>query len=150
MNIVTDIVYTDFHIHISKVYTSNIGASANLGRSAWEKVPPSVRKGTSLEIWVVVTKWLPNCGLDMLICKHQLLGNKRMLTYHKISNFQNFILNIPSKLFFDGEALFLSYQRFLVNLNKPWAYSVKINQSNMNISGVSIVPTPLFSLSLSL
>ena len=34
--------------------------------------------------------------------------------------------------------------------NKPWAYSVKINQSNMNISGVSIVPTLLFSLSLSL
>jgi len=68
-----------------------------------------------------------------------------MLTYQKISNFQNFILNIPSNFFFDGEALFLSYRRFLVNFNKP-AYSVKMNESNMNISGILSVPTHVFGL----
>ena len=107
---------------------------------AWEKVPP-------LEMWVVVTKWLPNCNLDTPMGRQQIWATFRqqMLTYQKVSNFQNFIRNIPSNFFFDGETLFLSYQRFLVNFNKP-IWSIELNESNMNISCILSVSTHLFGL----
>ena len=71
----------------------------------------------SLEMWVVVTKWLPNCSLGMPMGRQQIWATFRqqMLTYQKISNFQNLISSLPSSLFSDSETFFLSYQRFLVN-----------------------------------